>query len=325
MAPAAHPVQLISYGVLISLGILGNSAVFASIALTASSNRALALSDMLLLNIALVNLLLTLARGPLLLVSDAGFALSLSDTDCQLLMYSWVWLRSVSVWLTLCLSLYHFIIIRSSQQGMGRLRRQRCLLITVMLVWILNLVYASIAFPYTSSSVENGTQPRLFLLSSTIRPLLSCTWRFPSGFAALLYAAIAVAFHELLPILLMLGANTSSLLTLYKHHRQVCPSMVNSSRVRSEIKAAKTILLLVLFYFFFWLVHVLAVNYLTRQSSSRVSQDMVVVARFTAAGFTGLYPLCVAVAHSRLRKQTKTALQSCCRAAEVQKVFCRST
>lgn len=81
----------------------------------------------------------------------------------------------------------------------------------------------------------------LMLTSSTTRPLLGCVWKFPSNYSGLSYATASMAIHEVLPIILMVVTNVTSLYTLYTHGK-MRSSMQDAAvvkRVPAERRAAK--------------------------------------------------------------------------------------
>ncbi|XP_078415313.1 olfactory receptor class A-like protein 4 [Cetorhinus maximus] len=298
---AEHPVQVFVYGLLVSCGIFGNALVIWIAADSTRENCNLASSDLILMNIAAANLMLSLTRNTLLLAFDAGQTVSFSDVGCRLMMFIWTWLRSASIWVTLSLSLYHFVTIRTSRSTLERLSERRKVVKTLVVEWALSLVYASFALPYSSNSKNNSTN-NLMVISSTIRPLLGCVWTFPNEISGLAYTLVSVIIHEAIPVSLMLFANAATLLFLYRHYRKTHDVQFSSGQVNTEWKAAKTILYLILLFIFSWGTHVFLVNYCNFKGSPS-TRYMLIIARFSASGFVGFYPLVVATGHSKLKKK----------------------
>ncbi|XP_069774923.1 olfactory receptor class A-like protein 4 [Narcine bancroftii] len=304
---AEHPVQVFVYGLLVSCGILGNALVIWIAADSTRENRYLASSDLILMNIAGANLLLSLTRNTLLLTFDAGLAVSFSDVGCRMMMFIWTWLRSASIWVTLSLSLFHFITIRTSRTMLERLNERRKVAKVLVLEWALSFVYSSFALSYSSNTKNNSTN-NLMLISSTIRPLLGCVWTFPNDVSGLTYTMISVVIHEAIPVSLMIFANTASLLFLYKHYRKTQDVQFNNNQISIEWKAAKTIMYLILLFIFCWGTHVFSVNYYNFKGSPS-THYMLIIARFSASGFVGFYPLVVATGHGKLRKKMTNILR----------------
>ncbi|XP_067826152.1 olfactory receptor class A-like protein 4 [Heptranchias perlo] len=304
---AEHPVQVFIYGLLVCCGILGNSLVIWIAADTTRENHYLASSDLILMNIAAANLLLSLTRNTLLLTFDAGITVSFSDGGCKFMMFIWTWLRSGSIWVTLSLSLYHFVTIRTHRSMLERLSEKRRVVLAMLVEWALSLVYSSFALVY-SSNIQNNSTNNLMVISSTIRPLLGCVWTFPNEISSLTYTMISVIIHEAIPISIMIFTNTGTLLFLYKHYRKTRDACFTSNRISTEWKAAKTILYLILLFIFCWGTHVFSVNYYNFRGSSS-TRYMLIIARFSASGFVGFYPLVVATGHSKLRQKMRNIVR----------------
>nr|XP_005986166.1 PREDICTED: melanopsin-like [Latimeria chalumnae] len=290
---------------LVALGIVGNSLVIWIVLDTARAANTIPSSDFILLNIAVVNLLISLTRNTLLLALDIGYTFSMSDGACRILMCIWVWFRCVGVWVTLCLSFFHFMVIRSSHSALGKINERRNVIVIVAVLWALNLLYSSTALALTSNTSTNISS--LVVISSTIRPLLGCVWIFSTDTAALFYGILSFIVHEIIPIFLMVITNCGTLFLLYKHHRQVHRADIAITRVESEWKAAKTILALILLFVFCWGTHIVSVNYYNFYSSSS-TRYMLIIARFSASGFLGFYPLVVTFGHSKLKRKFHSAV-----------------
>ncbi|XP_020384708.2 olfactory receptor class A-like protein 4 [Rhincodon typus] len=304
---AEHSVQVFVCGLLVSCGIFGNALVIWIAVDSIRENRYLSSSDLILMNIAAANLMLSLTRNTLLLTFDAGQSVSFSDPGCRLMMFIWTWLRSASIWVTLCLSLFHFITIRTSRSMLERLHERRKVVNALVVEWALSLFYSSFALPYSSNS-KNNTTNNLMVISSTIRPLFGCVWTFPNEISGLAYAMVSVVIHEVIPIGLMIFANTATLLFLYKHYRKTQDVQFASSHINSEWEAAKTILCLILLFIFSWGTHVFSINYYNFKGSPS-TRYMLIIARFSASGFVGFYPLVVAIGHTKFKKKIRFILK----------------
>eukprot|EP00062_Callorhinchus_milii_P020872 gi/632976994/ref/XP_007905102.1/ PREDICTED: vomeronasal type-1 receptor 4 [Callorhinchus milii] len=307
---AEHPVLVVAYGLLVSCGILGNSAVISVTMDSTCERNRLSSSDLILINIAVANLLLSLTRNTLLLTLDAGLPVSFSSEGCRLMMFVWTWLRSTSIWVTLSLSWFHFVTVRTSRGALERLSERRRVIALMAAEWGVNLVYSGFALGYSSNSTNSTNH--LAVISSTIRPLLGCVWTFPTKQSGFIYALVSVVVHEAIPVVLMLYANAGTLLFLYQHHRKVQDSqLAGGDRISHEWRAAKTILYLIGLFVFCWGTHVLSVNYYNFKGSPS-THYLLVIARFSASGFIGLYPLVVAMGHSKLKHRLKNILKCLC-------------
>ncbi|XP_036421456.1 olfactory receptor class A-like protein 4 [Colossoma macropomum] len=310
---------LVCYVILVLVGILGNGAVICvvgeNILHEQKGGRS---SDMILVNMAFSNLMVSVARNLLLILSDLGIEMSPSTKWCQMLMGIWVWLRCANVWSTFFVSAFHFQTLRRVAPPIASLngprRPPRSLLMGFVLLWTLNLIYSIPAFVYSTKGGKNATET-LMLVTSTTRPLLSCLWDFPSTYSGLAFATASMVIHEIVPILLMSVTNLGSLLTLYAHGSKHHPAhksqdMPVMQRVPAERRAAKVILALIILFITSWGASVVSLNYFNYNRGPS-SAYLLVVARFTNSAFIALSPLILAVGHRRLRAVIKSCILKC--------------
>ncbi|XP_061075124.1 olfactory receptor class A-like protein 4 [Conger conger] len=310
------PTQITFYIMLVVLGILGNGTVVAvvgeSVFYDSGSGKG---SDLILVNMALSNLLVSLTRNSLLVLSDLGLELYSSREWCRFLMCTWVWLRSVNVWSTLFLSAFHLQTLRrvapSGANLYGPRGPPKPLLMGLGSIWALNLLYSVPAFIYSTSGDRNSTET-LMLISSTTRPLLGCVWDFPSPYGGLAYATVSMVIHETMPIILMTITNLGSLYTLYAHGRSRTISHVAQNapvirRVPAERRAAKVILGLIMLFIVSWGTSIISVNYFNYNRGSS-AEFLLVVARYANTAFIALSPMVLAIGHRRLRAVFKSVM-----------------
>ncbi|XP_063072643.1 olfactory receptor class A-like protein 4 [Engraulis encrasicolus] len=305
-------VQTAFYIFLVALGILGNAAIIGvigeSILKDQGGSRS---SDIILVNMALSNLVVSITRNALLVISDLGVELYSSKEWCQFLMGLWVWLRSVNVWSIFFLSAFHFQTLRRVSPLSVSRGPSKVLFFIFGLIWFLNLVYSLPAFVFSTSGDRNSTET-LMLVSSTTRPLLGCVWNFPGSYSGLAYATTSMVIHEGLPILLMSITNMGSLLTLYAHRRSLLHSQNNPEvpvirRVPAERRAAKVILALIMLFISSWGTSIISVNYFNYNRGTS-TEFLLVIARFANITFIALSPIVLAVGHRRLRAVLKALL-----------------
>ncbi|KAI4900354.1 hypothetical protein NFI96_024994 [Prochilodus magdalenae] len=317
---------LVCYIILVLVGILGNGMVICVVGENILHGQKGGRSaDMILVNMAFSNLLVSVARNLLLVLTDFGIEVLRhgnmlpSKSWCQVLMGVWVWLRCANVWSTFFVSAFHFQTLRRVAPPMARLNSPRgppsSLLIGFLLLWALNLIYSIPAFVYSTKGGSNATET-LMLVTSTTRPLLGCLWDFPSMYSGLAFATASMVIHEIIPILLMSVTNLGSLLTLYahgsKHHpahkSQHAPVM---QRVPAERRAAKVILALIILFITSWGASVVSVNYFNYNRGPS-SAYLLVVARFSNSAFIALSPFILAVGHRRLRAVIQSVIKCRC-------------
>ncbi|KAI4900355.1 hypothetical protein NFI96_024995 [Prochilodus magdalenae] len=310
------PVPMALYLILVLLGILGNAIVISvvgeNIIREPGGGRS---SDIILVNMAFSNLMVSLTRNIVLVISDLGLEVLPSKDWCQLLMGIWVWLRSVNVWSTFFLSAFHFHTLRRIAPPIASLNGPRgppkALLMGFCFIWTINLIYSIPAFIYSTSGGKNATET-LMLVSSTTRPLLGCLWDFPSVYSGLAFATASMVIHEVIPILLMSATNLGSLLTLYAHGTlHNATNKVQDApvirRVPAERRAAKVILALILLFIASWGASVISVNYFNYNRGGS-SAYLLILARFSNSAFIALSPIILAVGHRRLRAVIKSII-----------------
>ncbi|MCI4391876.1 hypothetical protein PGIGA_G00139470 [Pangasianodon gigas] len=326
------------YLVLVLLGILGNAMVILvvgnNIIREPGGGRN---SDMILVNMALSNLLVSVMRNILLVTSDFGLEVQgmcaeggvtfievaamenqvLSNKHwCRFLMGMWVWLRSANVWSTLFLSAFHFYTLKRVGPPIASLNPSRgppkALLMCFGLIWTLNLLYSVPGFVYSTNGGKNASET-LMLVSSTTRPLLGCLWDFPSTYSGLVFATTSMAIHEVIPLILMITTNLGSLLILYAHGN--AHNAANKSqdapiirRVPAERRAAKVILALIILFIISWGASVISLNYFNYNRGAS-SAYLLVLARFTNSAFIAFSPIILAVGHRKLREFIKSIVK----------------
>nr|BAM35766.1 vomeronasal type 1 receptor 3 [Haplochromis burtoni]BAM35769.1 vomeronasal type 1 receptor 3 [Tropheus duboisi]BAM35771.1 vomeronasal type 1 receptor 3 [Petrochromis fasciolatus]BAM35773.1 vomeronasal type 1 receptor 3 [Petrochromis macrognathus] len=302
------PAQTAFYIILVIMGILGNTTVILvigkSIILEHNWGRN---SDIIIVNMAMSNLLVSLLRNTLLIISEFGLQIYTAKGFCQLLMGMSVWLRSVNAWSTLFLSAFHLQTLKRVAPGAtnGPRGAPKTLLMCLGLIWIGNLIYSIPAHIFSSNGNKNTTET-LMLVSSTTRPLLGCVWNFPSTIG-LAYATTSLVIHEMIPIILMAITNLTSLYTLYTHGRNPQKDAPVLKRVPAEKRAAKVILTLILLFILSWGTSVISVNYFNYNRGSSADYLMV-IARFANIIFIALSPVILAVGHRQLRSCIRSTL-----------------
>uniref|UniRef100_A0A8B9GWI5 Taste receptor type 2 n=1 Tax=Astyanax mexicanus TaxID=7994 RepID=A0A8B9GWI5_ASTMX len=312
-------VPMALYMILVLLGIFGNAIVISvvgeSILREPGGGRN---SDMILVNMAFSNLMVSMTRNMLLVISDTGLEVLPGKDWCQILMGVWVWLRSVNVWSTFFLSAFHFHTLRRTAPPITSLSGPRGLPRGILtgfgLIWSSNLLYSVPAFIYSTSGGKNATET-LMLVSSTTRPLLGCLWDFPSVYSGLAFATTSMVIHEIIPIVLMSVTNLGSLLTLYAHERAQMAlfslsghiNYINFSLIFFCISPLQVILALILLFIVSWGASVISVNYFNYNRGAS-STYLLVLARFFNSLFIALSPLILAVGHRRLRQFFKSII-----------------
>ncbi|XP_044070208.1 olfactory receptor class A-like protein 4 [Siniperca chuatsi] len=310
---SVFPVQIAFYIGLVILSILGNATVIGVIGKSLIMDRGGGRnSDIIIINMAVSNLLVSVMRNILLIISDIGLQLYLSKDWCQFFMGVWVWLRAVNVWSTLFLSAFHFQTLRRVTPVIGNLHKSQgastTLLLSLSLIWLLNFIYAIPAHVFSTNGNKNSTET-LMLVSVTTRPLMGCVWNFPSSYSGLVYTTSSMVIHEVIPIILMTFTNLGSLYTLYTHSRMrsSVQDALFTKRIPAERRAAKVILAIIILFIGSWGTSIITVNYFNYNRGSS-TEFVLVIARFSNSIFIAVSPAILAVGHRRLRSFVKSML-----------------
>ncbi|XP_059399328.1 olfactory receptor class A-like protein 4 [Carassius carassius] len=313
---SSSPVYFALYVILVLLGNVGNTTVMAVVGQSLlRETGAVRSSDVILVNMAFSNMMVSLVRNTVVMVSDLGVEIFLTRDICHLMMGIWVWLRSANVWSTFFLSAFHFQTLRRVAPPIitlhGPRRPPKSLILCFILIWSFNLIYAIPAFIFSKNGDENSTET-LMLVSSTTRPLLGCIWDFPSVYSGLAFATSSMVIHESLPICLMSVTNLGSLLTLYSHRQtrraaNKSQDMPVITRIPAERRAAKVILALNVLFISSWGTNVISVNYFNYNRGSS-TEFLLIIARFANMSFIAFSPIVLAVGHRKLRAFIKSVL-----------------
>ncbi|XP_018588529.1 olfactory receptor class A-like protein 4 [Scleropages formosus] len=309
-------VDAILFGLLVFSGILGNLLVIYVVYQSAleTPSHHLPPSSAILMNLSLANLLTTVFRTVPIFLSDLGLQITLELGWCRVFMLLWVWWRAVSCWATLALSTFHFVTLRRQQVAMGSLAQQqerRRVWVALGLVWGGNFVLSLPAVVYTNHVHDNATV-ELMVISSTTRPLLGCTWEFPTEVQGVAFASASLAINEVTPLLLMIGTNLGTLHALAKHIRSITSAgisghMGSDRHMSTERKAGHVIMALVTLFVGCWVMQVAAVTYYNHNRGQH-AEALVTVSQFSASLFMGFSPLVVALGHGKLRKKIQSTI-----------------
>ncbi|ROL45215.1 hypothetical protein DPX16_1641 [Anabarilius grahami] len=304
------------YLILVLLGNVGNTTVIGVVGESLLREPGVVRSsDIILVNMAFSNLMVSLARNSLLVISDMGMEVFLNKNWCRFMMGIWVWLRSANVWSTFFLSAFHFQTLRRVAPAVTNVHSHpgppKSLIFGLCLIWSLNLIYSIPAFIFSKNGDENSTES-LMLVSSTTRPLLGCIWSFPSAYSGLAFATSSMVIHETIPIFLMSVTNLGSLWTLYSHGQtrraaNKSPDAPVITRIPAERRAAKVILALNILFISSWGTSIISVNYFNYNRGSS-AEFLLIVARIANITFIALSPIVLAVGHRRLRAFMKSIL-----------------
>uniref|UniRef100_A0A8C5WCN2 G-protein coupled receptors family 1 profile domain-containing protein n=1 Tax=Leptobrachium leishanense TaxID=445787 RepID=A0A8C5WCN2_9ANUR len=293
-------ISIIFYILLVIFGITGNVLVFFTVIINSIEKKTLPASDLILAHLTLINLMISILRNVLVVCFQIGFDLLFSTPWCKVFMFMWTLLRSMSVWGTFSMSVFHYINVKNYH---FKVRRNTLWdsIKALSLLWAFTGLFFIPAFMYTERGSSNMTFS-VQLIGTTTRPTLGCIWNFPSPATNLLYVTASLIIHELIPVILMVSTNISTLHTLNQHTKAIA-AQKTLSRVASERKAALVITVLVVLFVICWGTNVIAVNCYNFTRGSSSTAFLLTVANFGAYIFMGFSPLVLLLGHSKLRNK----------------------
>ncbi|XP_028617309.1 putative vomeronasal receptor-like protein 4 [Grammomys surdaster] len=230
------------------IGILGNISVSVNYLFSLLEGAEKKPVHLILIHLAFINILILLAKGFRKTITAFGLKNFLDDIGCKIIVY----LERVACGLSLCtsslLTVVQAIIISPRASGWSRLRPKSAwhILPFFSFFWILNalisvnLIHSMKSTDLNMSQLRNGYNYCYFVLESQ-----EIKWIF----------LILMVLRDAVFQGAMGGASGYMVFLLYKHHQNVL-YLQNSKllyRTPPELRAAKSVLLLMLcFVFFYW-------------------------------------------------------------------------
>ncbi|XP_077658174.1 putative vomeronasal receptor-like protein 4 [Urocitellus parryii] len=242
-----HLVKGIIFVILIGLGVVGN--IFVLMNYMGLFRITVKSIHLILIHLAFTNMITLLTKLMPLIISSFGFRDLIGDIACKMVLYLGRVARGLSICTTSLLTVVQAITIspRSSRWGRLQLSSAWHLLPFLVFLWILNsLISMNLAFYTKNISSVNTSQ---FTSGYNYCYLQPQTWIIRWIFIVLMVLRDAV-FQGV-----MAGASGYMVFLLHKHHQQVLHLQTSKLLYRSppEVKAAKSVLLLMLcFLFFYW-------------------------------------------------------------------------
>ncbi|XP_031214963.1 putative vomeronasal receptor-like protein 4 [Mastomys coucha] len=245
---ALDPVKGTVFLCLTGLGIVGNSLVFVSYILILQSTEKKPI-HLILAHLTLTNIIMLLSKGMQKTIEAFNFGNYLNDTSCKVVVY----LARVSRGLSICTSSLLTVVqatIISPRHSMWQrlsLKTPQHILSSLLCLWILNSLI-SMNLPYYIKNV-NSMNITQFRKNNNYCYFLPESWITRWIFLTLMVLRDAVFQGA------MGGASGYMVFLLHKHHQHVL-YLQNSKllyRTPPELRAAQSVLLLmVCFLFFYW-------------------------------------------------------------------------
>ncbi|XP_047383191.1 vomeronasal type-1 receptor 4-like [Sciurus carolinensis] len=229
------------------VGALGNSSLLLHFLVLDFTRCRVRPTDLILKHLIVANLLSLLCKGVPQSMAAFNLKFYLGDFECKLLFYLHRVGRGVSIVTTCLLSVFQTITIRPSESWWEELKVKapRYIGSSMYLSWVLNLLINIIILMYITGKRNNTTMTNL-------KDFGYCFSVRHNTVTDSLHAAL-LTFPDGVCVGLMLWANSSVVLILYRHKQRMQPILKTSCpRSSPESRATKTILLLVSTFVFFY-------------------------------------------------------------------------
>lgn len=278
------------------LGILGNTSVLMAYAHITFEESHLQPVDKILAHLAFSNLLLLLTRGVPQTMVIFGLQNLLDDPGCKLVIYAYRISRALSVCLTCMLSVFQALTIAPpAGPQLTKLKSRLPQLVgpTFVGLWLLNMIVC-IAAPLFSIAPRNGTVPAFTL------NLGFCHVNFRNNLSYVVNGA-ALSTRDFLFVAIMLASSGYILVLLHKHSRQVRSIRRGQQGTSMEMRAAKTVVMLVVLYtMFFGIDNVIWIYMLTVTQVPAVVADMRV---FFSSCYAVLSPFLIISTNKKIKER----------------------
>ncbi|XP_043932198.1 olfactory receptor class A-like protein 1 [Protopterus annectens] len=240
--------EAVGYIILIVIGIPGNLTILILFAHIRISTKKLLPIDLILTNLAFVNVITILSEAIPQCLTAFGLHRLFSDVECMIVIFSFFSTRGMSICITSLLSCYQLIIIfpHSSKITIFKNNILKRVFQIISLLWCFNIFIYVWILPYSYSDAESFE-------SENIVDLEYCVIIFPNYSYFMTIGAVRI-FRDFLFLILMVIASTFIVLILYRHNRNMKHTL-NSSRIQSdstEGRVAKGVVTMVVMYIFFY-------------------------------------------------------------------------
>lgn len=280
------------------LGILANALVLLAYAHMSLTEAHLQPVDSILSHLAFADLLLLLTRGVPQTMTVFGLRNLLDDAGCKVVIYVYRVARALSVCVTCMLSVFQAATVAPGLSGL-KLRLPRLVVPTFAALWFINMAVC-IAAPFFSVAPRNGTVPPFTL------NLGFCHVDFRDNLSYVING-VAVSVRDFAFVGVMLGSSGYILVLLHRHGRTV-RGLRRSQGASMEMRAAKTVVMLVVLYaVFFGIDNVIWIYMLTEPRVSPVVADMRV---FFSSCYAALSPFLIISSNKKVKARMVCASSS---------------
>ncbi|XP_071989225.1 olfactory receptor class A-like protein 1 [Engystomops pustulosus] len=233
----------ISFIPLMVLGIPGNVYIMIKFILVRVIEKKLLPTNIILLVLALMNLLVLLARGTPQYMYTTGLELLLDDATCKLIVYTFRVSRAMSISLTSLLSCHQCILIAPSTRVWIYLkpRVSQNMVVIVTIILIINILL------YPSSAIYAQARHNSTYSPYTLH-LISCTTDFLTQVSFIINGTLLVIKDFILVALMTLAS--SYIVSVLLNHKKNIKDMRSSHNINKSVedRVSRAVILLVILY-----------------------------------------------------------------------------
>ncbi|XP_077155269.1 olfactory receptor class A-like protein 1 [Ranitomeya variabilis] len=237
------PIKGIALIPLMIFGIPGNVYIMLKFILVRFIEKKLLSTSIILIVLALMNLLVLLARGTPEYMYITGFQHLLNDAACKLIVYTYRTSRAMSISITSLLSCHQCILIAPTTRVWVYLkpRMSKNMVVIIIVIFIINMLLycSSVTFAHAKGNSTN---------TPYTMHLVSCRTDFLTQVSFIINGTLLVVKDFILVALMTL--TSTYIVNVLLHHRKNIKDMRSSHNVGKSIeyKASRAVILLVVLY-----------------------------------------------------------------------------
>ncbi|KAM4045356.1 olfactory receptor class A-like protein 1 [Anomaloglossus baeobatrachus] len=237
------PIKGITFIPLMILGIPGNVYIMLKFFLVRVIEKKLLPSSIILIVLALMNLLVLLARGTPEYMNITGLVHLLNDDACKLIVYTYRTSRAMSISITSLLSCHQCILIAPTTKVWVYLkpRMSKNMVAIIIIIFIINMLLycSSVTFAHAKNNSTN---------SPYTLHLVSCKTDFLTQLSFIINGTLLVVKDFVLVALMTL--TSSYIVNVLLNHQKNIKDMRSSHNVGKsmEYKASRAVILLIVLY-----------------------------------------------------------------------------
>ncbi|XP_073443418.1 olfactory receptor class A-like protein 1 [Dendrobates tinctorius] len=237
------PIKGFAFIPLMILGIPGNVYIMIKFILVRVIEKKLLPTSIIHIVLALMNLLVLLARGTPEYMYITGFQHLLNDAACKLIVYTYRTSRAMSISITSLLSCHQCILIAPTTRVWVSLKQRmsKIMVVIIIVIFIINMLLysSSVTFAHAKSNSTNS----LYTLH-----LVSCRTDFLTQVSFIVNGTLLVVKDFILVALMTLAS--TYIVNILLHHQKSIKDIRSSHNVGKSIeyKASRAVILLVVLY-----------------------------------------------------------------------------